>query len=337
MISIDGSTGEGGGQILRTSLSLSMLTQKPFLIDGIRKGRKKPGLMRQHLTCVRAALAVCQGTEAGAEIGSTRLEFTPGEVLAGEYDFQVGSAGSSVLVLQTVAPALFAAGESTVKIGGGTHNPMAPSADFLQKAWIPALLRMGIQLEVECQRPGFYPAGGGSLTARFSHVDFRRAEFVEGTPLMTSAWAAVVDLPQGVAHRELEVLAEQFGWAREDMRSLRWEAHCSGNVLAVEFEAGDAREVFVALGERRRSAEAVASGLCSEIRDYLTVGAPIGPHLADQLILPMVLAGGGRFRTGPPTAHTQTQIQTVQKFMDIAITCECVDTDRRVYEIVVGA
>jgi RNA 3'-terminal phosphate cyclase (ATP) len=336
VISIDGSTGEGGGQILRTSLALSMLTQTPFVIDGIRQGRKKPGLMRQHLTCVRAALAVCQGTESGAEIGSTRLEFTPGEVLAGNYEFQVGSAGSSVLVLQTVAPALFTSGQSTVKIGGGTHNPMAPSADFLQKAWIPALLRMGIQLEVECERPGFYPAGGGALTARFTQADFQRAEFVEGTPQMTAAWAAVVDLPQGVAHRELEVLAAKFGWAREDMRSHRWEAHCCGNVLAVEFEAGDTREVFVALGEQGRSAEAVANGLCSEIRDYLAVGAPVGPHLADQLILPMVLAGGGRFRTGPPTAHTETQIQTVQKFMDIAITCECIDKDRRLYEIVVG-
>ncbi len=337
MITIDGSVGEGGGQILRTSLALSMLTQKPFIIAGIRKGRRKPGLMRQHLTCVRAAMTVSNGTASGDELGSTRLEFRPGSVEPGEYEFQVGTAGSTALVLQTVAPALFAVGDSTVKIGGGTHNPMAPSVDFIKNAWLPAIGQMGIQLEVVCERPGFFPAGGGLLTARFRGAEFRRAEFVDETPKMSAVWAAFTDLPQGVAHRELEVVAEQFGWPREDMRVHRWSAACAGNVLVAEFSAGEIQEVFVALGEKGRSAEAVANELCCEIRSYLAVGAPVGPHLADQLILPMALAGGGRFKTGPPTKHTMTQIQTIQKFMGVTVSCECVDVDRRQYEISVGS
>jgi hypothetical protein len=165
-IELEGSQGEGGGQILRTALSLSMITGIPFAIERIRAGRRKPGLLRQHLTAVQAAAAVCGAEVEGAAPGSQRLRFKPGPVRGGDYFHAIGSAGSCTLVLQTVLPALwFADGPSTLRISGGTHNPAAPPADFLIRTWQPLLLRMGVTLDIQLQRHGFYPAGGGEMLA----------------------------------------------------------------------------------------------------------------------------------------------------------------------------
>jgi hypothetical protein len=144
MIEIDGSVGEGGGQILRTSLALAMCTGQPFTLSRIRARRPKPGLMRQHLTCVLAAAEVCGAEVVGAELGSATLRFVPGPVRAGDYRFAVGSAGSCTLVLQTVWPALMLAdAPSRLHLGGGTHNPMAPPFHFLQRAYAPLMRRLG--------------------------------------------------------------------------------------------------------------------------------------------------------------------------------------------------
>src|SRR6185295_18962730 len=159
MLKLDGSVGEGGGQILRTALALSALTGQPFQIDRIRAQRRKPGLMRQHLTAVRAAAEVCQATVAGDSLGSMALSFVPGAVKAGSYSFAVGTAGSATLVLQTVLPPLLvAAGPSTLTIEGGTHNPLAPPFDFLERSFLPLVARMGPQFEARLERWGFYPA-----------------------------------------------------------------------------------------------------------------------------------------------------------------------------------
>ena len=171
MITIDGQ--DGGGQILRTALSLSMVLGKPFRITNIRGKRSKPGLMRQHLTCVKAAQKMTGATVDGMEISSQELVFSPGGIRAGEYEFAIGSAGSTTLLFQTILPALLSAGEtSSVKLIGGTHNPMAPSADFISRSFIPLLRRMGAELEFSCERLGFAPAGGGVISAEVKPVDY---------------------------------------------------------------------------------------------------------------------------------------------------------------------
>lgn len=162
LITIDGSIGEGGGQILRTALGLSMVTGQAFRIEKIRAGREKPGLLRQHLTAVNAAVAISGASVEGNVIGSRELLFLPGSTAAREYAFSIGSAGSMTLVLQTVLPALLTAdAPSKLTLEGGTHNPFAPPIDFLEKAFLPLVGRMGPRVSVSLERAGFYPAGAG--------------------------------------------------------------------------------------------------------------------------------------------------------------------------------
>ena len=171
MMIIDGSLGEGGGQVLRTSLALSLVTGKPFRIDNIRAGRKSPGLLRQHLTAVGAAAQVGEASVDGAAMGSTSMTFIPRALRAGDYAFSIGTAGSTTLVLQTILLPLAVAGApSTVVIDGGTHNPAAPPFDFLDQAFLPLLRRMGVDVNVELVRPGFFPAGGGQIRATITPV-----------------------------------------------------------------------------------------------------------------------------------------------------------------------
>src|SRR5262245_11938020 len=165
MLTIDGSVGEGGGQILRSALSLSLVTGTPFRIDNIRGNRRKPGLLRQHLTAVEAAAAVGGAEVQGAVIGGGTLVFRPGHVRPGRYAFSVGTAGSATLVLQTILPALVTArSPSEVRIEGGTHNPLAPPFDFLAEVFLPLLERSGVRARATLERHGFHPAGGGSLS-----------------------------------------------------------------------------------------------------------------------------------------------------------------------------
>ena len=171
-LKIDCSMGEGGGQILRSSLALSLVMGRSIRIEKIRAGRKKPGLLRQHLTAARAAAEIGRAQVRGVELGSEELEFAPGVVVPGEYRFAVGSAGSATLVLQTVLPALLtASGPSQLVLEGGTHNPMAPPFDFLEKAFLPCIRRMGPRVEATLTRPGFYPAGGGAFEVAIEPVE----------------------------------------------------------------------------------------------------------------------------------------------------------------------
>lgn len=207
MITIDGSFGEGGGQILRSSLALSLVTGKPFRIDNIRSKRSRPGLMRQHLTAVCAAMDVGEAEANGAEIGSTQIEFAPKSVRPGDFRFAVGTAGSATLVLQTVLPALLTADKpSKLVLEGGTHNPYAPPFDFLAKVFLPVIEKMGPSVSAKLELPGFYPAGGG----RFS-IEIRPAgklkgiEMVErGEIVRLDARALVAQLPPKIGERELQ-------------------------------------------------------------------------------------------------------------------------------------
>jgi RNA 3'-terminal phosphate cyclase (ATP) len=336
VLHIDGSFGEGGGQILRTSLALALVAGRPFHIDRVRARRKKPGLQRQHLASVRAAAEVGQASVEGAELGSMELAFAPGAVRPGEYRFDVGSAGSTTLVLQTVLPALLtAAGPSQVRIIGGTHNPMAPPVDFLHKAFLPLVCRMGPRVEIELERYGFYPAGGGSLLVRIEpRPALARIELLDRGRVEGHAIRAVVArLPRHIAEREADTARRKLGWDAKCATVEEVESDGPGNVVSVEVRSRHVTEVFTGFGQLRVPAEKVAAGAAKQARRYLEAGVPVSEHLADQLLIPMALAGGGRFRTQPPTEHTRTNIEIVKRFLDVEIRAEPVEGDAWQIEI----
>ncbi|MEW6366340.1 MAG: RNA 3'-terminal phosphate cyclase [Acidobacteriota bacterium] len=324
MMTIDGSAGEGGGQILRTSLALSLVTGKPFKIERIRAGRKKPGLMRQHLTAVRAAAEVGGADVEGDAIGSMQLTFAPSRTRSGDFHFAVGTAGSCTLVLQTVLPALLVAGgASDILLEGGTHNPFAPPFDFLAKAFLPIVNRMGARVDASLERPGFYPAGGGRMRVsvqpggKLTRVDLTE----RGEIRRRMARAAVAMLPRSIGERELRVAQEKLSWPRECYQVTEVDESIGpGNVFTIEIESEHVTELFTGFGEKGQPAETVAGDVVREVREYLAAGVPVGRHLADQLLIPMALAGGGCFRTLELTRHTTTNIEIVRRFLDVEIT-----------------
>ena len=325
MITIDGSAGEGGGQILRTALALSLVTDQPFRIHNIRAGRQKPGLLRQHLTAVEAAAKVGNASTDGAILGSQELVFKPGKVQPGDYHFAVGTAGSATLVLQTVLPALIIGSRSSrLTLEGGTHNAHAPPFEFLQRAFLPLVNRMGASIIARLERAGFYPAGGG----RFS-VEIVPAEklkplhlFDRGEIKSRSATAIIANLPHTIGTRELKVVAETLAWASDCLRVQHVESISPGNALLLELAFENITELFTGFGERGVRAETVAENAVHEVREYLASSAPVGEHLADQLLIPIALAGSGAFRTTKLSRHTTTNIDTIAKFLPATFTVE---------------
>jgi RNA 3'-terminal phosphate cyclase (ATP) len=334
LLNIDGSIGEGGGQVLRTALASSLVTGTPFRIEKIRAGRQRPGLMRQHLAAVRAAVEISGAAATGADVGSQELTFRPGPVRAGSYSFKIGSAGSTTLVLETVLPALALAGApSTIEVEGGTHNPLAPPFDFIARAWLPLLERMGVKARARLERPGFYPAGGGRIVAEIEPAPaFRPLELTErGEIFDRRATARVASLSHDIAKRELAVVEKKLGWERLWLRVEPLDdAFGPGNVLVLEVASRNVREVFTGFGEKGVSAEEVARVTCDAVREYLAAGVPVGEHLADQLLLPLALARGGRFRTLPLSSHARTAIEVIRMFFREVAFLVTPATDRNV-------
>lgn len=326
MITIDGSTGEGGGQILRTALALSLVTGQSFRVDKIRAGRRKPGLLRQHLTAVNAAAQIASAKVTGAILGSQSLTFEPGEVHPGDYTFSVGTAGSATLVLQTVLPALVVGSKpSRLLLEGGTHNPFAPPFDFLQKTFLPVLSRMGPKVSTTLERYGFYLAGGGKFSVTIEPASpLSPIELIErGSIQRRLARAVYAAIPRSIAERELRVISEKLGWTAESIIAEQVENSAGpGNVVLVELESDALTEVFTGFGERGVLAERVAEKVTDNVREYLASTAPVGEHLADQLLLPIALAGGGAFRTVKISRHAQTNIEIIQKFLPIVFGIE---------------
>ncbi len=346
MITIDGSIGEGGGQVLRTSLGLSLVTGQPFRIKNIRAGRSKPGLMRQHLTAVRAAAEISDAKVRGDAIGSRELEFAPGRVRPDRYEFAVGTAGSTTLVLQAVLPALMVAqGPSRLTLKGGTHNPWSPPFDFLAKAVLPLLGRMGANVTARLVRPGFYPAGGGEFTVAIEPAPDGRLRPLElqdrGEIITRHARAIVARLPGHIAQRELKVVERKLGWTGDSLAAeVAKDSIGPGNIVMLEIASRNATEVFTAFGEVNVRAEAVANKAVAQARAYLAADVPVGPHLADQLLVPMAMAAaqgaGGRFRTVAPTRHTTTNVEVIEKFMAVAIAVTRAEQDRDVWQVTAG-
>ena len=329
MVVLDGSQGEGGGQILRTALSLSLCTGRPFRIEHIRAKRKNPGLMRQHLTAVLAAGEICGAQVKGAEIGSQTLEFSPGALRAGDYRFATGTAGSCTLVFQTILPALLRAqGPSRVTMQGGTHNPWAPPYHFLERAFLPQLGRMGARVSLELKRFGFYPHGDGEFVARIEPVHRISPLHLgeRGRTTRCFAESFVAGLPLHIAERELETIRKSLGWGDEALlvRALPNDQG-PGNALIITLEYERVIEVFTEFGQKGVTAETVARDVIAQARDFMSSSAAVGPFLADQMLLPMALAGAGTFTTSALTQHSLTNAEVIRKFLDVEIQFRQVD------------
>jgi RNA 3'-terminal phosphate cyclase (ATP) len=321
MIELDGAAGEGGGQILRSALTLAMITGQPFRIRNIRANRAKPGLMRQHLVAVQAALQVCGGEATGAALGSQDLTFVPGPVKGGDYAFAIGTAGSCTLVLQTVLPALLKADKpSVLRLTGGTHNPMAPPVQFLQRAWCPRLAEMGAHIDIRLERFGFYPAGGGVVEARVESSAALRPHtwLARGERRAAYAEAFVAGVPARVAQRELECVGRAMNWSEDQLlvRGLPAEQG-PGNALLLTLEHEHATEVFTAFGERSVTSEQVARQVVQRARRYLMSRAAFAEYLADQMMLPLALAGGGGFTLDEVSMHARTNAQVIETFLPV--------------------
>lgn len=332
MLTIDGSYGEGGGQILRSSLALSMVTGRPFRIEKIRAGRRKPGLMRQHLTAVTAAAQLAQAEVRGAAVGSTAVEFRPNKLEPGECTFAVGTAGSTTLVLQTILPALLtASAPSRLVFEGGTHNPFAPPFDFLAKAFLPLINRMGPAVTATLERPGFYPAGGGRFTVEIAPVPrLEGFELIErGDIVARRVRVLLADLAGHVAEREVKTIQSRTGWDDGCFSVERiTNSRGPGNVVMIEIQTQGAREVFTGFGEVNRSAEVVASQALEQYQQWLKADVPVGPYLADQIMLPLAIAGRGRYATLPLSQHATTHIELIKRFLEIDVSAERMDADR---------
>jgi len=330
MIEIDGSEGEGGGQILRTSLALSILTGRPFKLLNIRANRSKPGLQPQHLMCVKAAGAICGATYKGAAVGSSMLFFEPGDVKAGDYAFAIGTAGATALVLHTVylPLALRGAAASTVAVTGGTHNAHAPCHHFNAITWGGYLAKIGIAIEQEMTRPGFYPRGGGEIRAAIQPCARVHGLTLTERPKLTTAggFSAVANLPATIAKRQAQRLSTKL--KREQIESHipieEWEGSLGpGSVAAVIFRQAPVPTLFFGLGERGKSAESVADDALDEALRYCESGAPVDEHSADQLLLPLAFSPDrSEYRVARVSRHLTTNIETVRMFVERAITIE---------------
>ncbi|MGE0761381.1 MAG: RNA 3'-terminal phosphate cyclase [Pirellulaceae bacterium] len=327
-LDIDGAQGEGGGQIVRSAISLSLVTGRPIRIRRIRAGRSKAGLLRQHLTAVHAAAEISAARVEGAVLRSSELRFAPGPVRAGNYTFDVGSAGSTTLVLQTLLPALMVTdAPSQLVLVGGTHNPWAPPVDFLQRTFLPLLAQLGPQVDLKLERFGFFPAGGGRI--RVGIVPSRLSgglSLLASDPVLPGRVRVLLaHLPEHIGRRECQTVLSTLGWdAGQCVVETTDQSDGPGNAVLVELRRGGVTEVFVGFGQRGVSAERVAGGVAEQVRKYLNADAPVGEYLADQLLLPLSIGahqGGGssEFRASHLSSHARTHIEILHSFLDIHV------------------
>ena len=325
VLHIDGSYGEGGGQVIRTALALAAMTGKGIEISNIRAGREKPGLQPQHLTAVQLTADLCGARMDGAAPGSVGLRFEPqAPVCTGAYARNIGTAGALALVLQTALLPLARAGApSQVRLTGGTHVTHAPSLDYLEAVYCPALRRMGLQAGLQVSRAGFFPRGGGEVLLEVEPADLRPLDLAERGPLRKlTAIITTAGLPAHVAERGAAAVTEaigKLGLRRQltvETRDLPSNGPGAAVLLAAECAAGHAG--FAALGARGLPMEQVAASACRDFATWWRTDAACDEHLADQLVLPAVLAGGeSRWTTPAVTEHLRTVIWLVEQFVPV--------------------
>jgi RNA 3'-terminal phosphate cyclase (ATP) len=322
IVSIDGSTGEGGGQILRTSLALSCITGKSLHIENIRAARRNPGLAKQHLSCVYATCQICNGTCHGAAQRSKVLDFHPGLVQSGDFCFDIGSAGSASLVIQTLLPALFLADKpSTVTVTGGTHNPLAPPFDFLSETFLPAIATAGFHSNCKLVKHGFFPAGGGKI---IFNVHPRRKNihktinFCEPTNKpQISACIYTAKLPENIAQKQHKLLLQ----SKLDFKNIEHievtDSDGPGNCVMIRLCNNRYTTVFTAFGMRAKPSHKVISEVVNLAKDFLVSGAAVDRFLADQLLIYMAISKAGCYTTNELTAHLTTNMEIITKFLDV--------------------
>lgn len=328
---LDGAQGEGGGQIIRTALSLSAISGRPFRITNIRAGRENPGLRPQHLTAVRAVAALCAARVEGDEVGSRTLSFMPtGLPRPGDYGWDVGTAGAVSLIVQTVLwPLALAEGRSTVRLSGGTHVEASPPVDYLQQVYLPLLAELGLDARIEIEQWGYYPRGGGVI-----HVEVRGPTTLRGLTLTergalrgVSAYSIVSNLPEHIARRQAE--RADFLLRKQGIKPVV-EIHTppspgQGTAVWIRAEYRHARAGFTAYGRLRKPAEAVAEEACKAFVHYHRRQMPVDAHLGDQLLLPLALAAAhspSEYAVEAVTAHLLTNARIVEQFLNVRIEIE---------------
>ena len=320
---IDGSQGEGGGQVLRTALTLSIITQQNIELINIRAGRKKSGLLRQHLTSVLAAQEICGATTEGVELGTTRIRFSPGKVKPGNFHYAIGTAGSTILVCQTILPVLALAKESsTVTFEGGTHNGMSPSLSFLQQSFLPVLKSMGVNCEVQTSALGFYPAGGGKWqisiepTKALKSINLTDAGCDFANDMDNCSLNALVSLlPINIGQREVTTAKKILGWHDASSQVQEVVTPGPGNSFQLSIDSKTHNSVFEVVGELGVSAERVGKRAAGRVNKFIHAKAAVEEHLADQLLLLVALAGSGSFTTTKPSMHTTTNIDVIKQLL----------------------
>ncbi|MGA8143417.1 MAG: RNA 3'-terminal phosphate cyclase [Candidatus Acidiferrales bacterium] len=324
-LSIDGSIGEGGGQVLRTSLTLSLITRRSFALEKIRSRRTKPGLMAQHLKAVEAAAKVGKAKVEGAQIGSRALVFEPTDLCSGDFHFDIGTAGSTSLVLQTILPALsLATSSSTVRLIGGTHVPWSPCFHFLQMHWLRYMREIGFDIRLELDAAGFYPRGGGCVVATV-HPASRLSSLclISRGPLKRiRGISAVANLSDSIAERQRVQALKRLSHVSKhiEIAMLRMPSPSKGSLLLLLAEFENSQCCFYGLGALRKPAEIVADEAINELLQFLATDGAIDPYLSDQLVLPLALApGASEIRTSKITQHLITNAEIVKLFLPVSI------------------
>ncbi len=328
MIEIDGSIGEGGGQILRTALSLSCHFEESVRIFNIRIKRKNPGLQPQHLMCVKAAQLISGAEVKGDFIGSLELLFTPKKVRGGSYRFDIGTAGSTSLVLQTVLlPLCLTRDESQIMITGGTHVPWSPSFHYLRDVFLRFLEKIGIHVEINLERAGFYPKGGGIIKASVKPVSSVSSVVIEDRGSLKSlrSISAAGNLPQSIAERQKRGALEALKTYGFDIESEVFSVSCIGQgtffFLLGEFE--NSISGFSSIGEKGKRAEEVGREAAEEFLKFYQSGASLDKRLADQIVPYLALSNNhSLFSTSEVTEHLLTNVEVIKKFTDADIKIE---------------
>lgn len=326
MIELDGAQGEGGGQILRTSLALSLITGQAFHLRNLRAGRSKPGLQPQHLMSVQAAAAVGQATVRGANLASKDLVFEPGAVQPGKYHFKIGTAGATALVLHAIyLPLALSGGPSTVTIEGGTHVKAAPCFHFLQATWRAYLEALGVDVHLHMHRPGFYPRGGGLIQADIAPCPALRGLVLDHmAPVRTATgFSAVAGLPEQIMRRQAETIARRMqelgleGEVRQEILN-----GGLGTLAGIELSTTPAPTFFFALGQRGKPAEVVANEAMDQAEGFLRAQPPgIDEHSADQMVLPIALSEQpSDFPVARLSTHLLTNIGVIRRFVEVELT-----------------
>jgi RNA 3'-phosphate cyclase len=328
LVELDGAFGEGGGQVLRTSLTLSLLTGKAFHLRKVRAGRSKPGLQPQHLASVRAAATIGGAQTRGASLGSTDLEFVPGSVVPGKYRFDIGTAGATGLLLHTLylPLALGTDGPSELTLVGGTHVTTSPCYHFLDTTWRRYLALCGLNLSLRLLRPGFYPRGGGTVRVNVQpSAQLHGISLPERRPLRATGFSAVAGLPEDIARRQARRAVNRLEEAglKAAIEPETWDGG-PGSVLAIVLSTEPVPTLFFGLGARGKPAEKVADEAVEQALAYLHAGpALVDSHSADQLVLPLSLAKGrSEYSVAEVTQHLLTNVAVIRHFVEREIVCE---------------